>query len=224
MEKNTMKNTMKVATFFLVSFLWLFIVTESFGLGIPDQNQPRQFNYEFNEALKYEWKIKIQETSWLSLFDEARQKVQSIKNTKEGSKTTEVIHTMWNDFCRWLYGTCDETSIYARLIAWCNTARDSALQKIESGFIKNNTKLLLASYSSCHDLASDVVKSYKDAASIEVAGWNKGEIVKSQEKFIEKSQTSFQEKVSNTWDVFKKKLTNFVRSVQGITRNVNIRW
>jgi hypothetical protein len=72
-------------------------------------------------------------------------------------------------------------------------------------------------------LASDVVKSYKDAASIEVAGWNKGEIVKSQEKFIEKSQTSFQEKVSNTWDVFKKKLTNFVRSVQGITRNVNIR-
>ena len=97
------------------------------------------------------------------------------------------------------------------------------MKKMDSNFIKNNTRFLLASYTSCYDLANDILLAYKDAASIEIANWNKEKIVKSQEKFTEKSQNSFQEKVSNTWDVFKKKFTNFVRSIEGITRNVNIR-
>jgi len=71
-----------------------------FGVGLPDQSSKGQFNYEFNEALKYEWRIKIQEKSGLSLFDEAREKVQSIKNTEDKTKTTQMIHTMGNDFCR----------------------------------------------------------------------------------------------------------------------------
>jgi hypothetical protein len=97
------------------------------------------------------------------------------------------------------------------------------MEKMESNFIRNNTTLLKASYTTCHDLANDVLLAYKDSASIGIAKWNGEKIVESQEKFIEKSQTTFQEKVSNTWDVFKKKLTNFVRSIQGITRNVNVR-
>jgi hypothetical protein len=85
---------------------------------------------------------------------------------------------------------------------------------MDSAVIKNNTQFLITSYTSCYDLASDVTNVYKDAASIGIAKWNKDQIVQSQEKFIEKTQDNFQDKVSNTWDVFKKKLTNFVRSVQ----------
>jgi hypothetical protein len=97
------------------------------------------------------------------------------------------------------------------------------MEKMSSDFIRNNNTLLKASYTTCYDLANDVLLAYKDSASIATAKWNKDKIVESQESFVEKSQTSFQEKVSNTWDVFKKKLTNFVRSIQGITRNVNVR-
>jgi len=88
------------------------------------------------------------------------------------------------------------------------------MKKMDSNFIKNNTEFLLASYTSCYDLADDVLQSYKDAASIEIAKWNKEQLVQSQEKFVEKSQNTLQEKVTNTWDIFKKKLTNFVRSIQ----------
>ncbi len=95
---------------------------------------------------------------------------------------------------------------------------------MESNFVRNNTKLLIASYTTCQDLANDIIMAYKDSASIGIAQWNKEQIVQSQEKFIQKTQEGFQEKVSNTWDTFKKKLTNFVRSIQGITRNVNVRW
>lgn len=225
MEKNSMKNSMKIiySSILVVCIFFAHIVGYA-TIGPIDQTEPWQFNYEYNRALIYEWEVKPQEKSGLPLFGEAREKVQAIKNTKEGIKTTEAIHNMWNDFCRWFYGTCDEKSIYARLIAWCETARDEAMKKMTNSFVKNNTALLLASYSSCYNLADNVVKSYKDAASVELAGWNKGKIEKSQNNFQEKSQNNFQEKVSNIWDVFKKKLTNFVRSIEGITRNVNLRW
>lgn len=222
-EKNSMKDSMKIVHFFLLCIVFFGSIWV-FSLSAIDQTAPWQFNYEFNEALKYEWRVKIQPSSGLSLFDEARAKVQSVKNTKEGTKPTEMIHNMGNDFCRWFYGTCDETSIYARLTAWCDIARDTAMNKMQSDYIKNNTKLLLASYTSCQKLASDVIMAFKDSASIEIAGWKKEQIQKSQEKFTETSQKTFQEKVSNIWDVFKKKLTNFVRWVEGITRNVNLRW
>jgi|GEM_PF-3275116 len=130
---------------------------------------------------------------------------------------------MGNTFCRGFYGTCDQNSLYARLISACGIARDTALKKMESNYVKNNTQLLIASYSTCFKLADDVILAYKDSASIAISQWNKEEIVTSQETFMEKSQDSFQEKVSNVWDVYTKKLTNFVRSVQGITRNVNVR-
>lgn len=205
-------------------FLVLGIIYPVFSVGIPDQSKPGEFNYEFNEALKYEWRIKIQEKSGLSLFEEARVEAQNTLKTQEWSKTTELLHTMGNTFCRGFYGTCDDNSLYARLLAGCALARETALEKMESNFVRNNTKLLIASYTTCQDLANDVIMAYKDSASIGIAQWNKEQIVQSQENFIQKTQESFQEKVSNTWDTFKKKLTNFVRSIQWITRNVNVRW
>jgi len=214
-----MKNTMKI-----ILFLSIFISTSTFSIGVPDQNRPWKFNYEFNDALKYEWQIKVQEKSGMSLFDEAREEVQNILKTPKWTKTTQLIHTMGNTFCRGFYGTCDQNSLYARLISACGIARDTALKKMESNYVKNNTQLLIASYSTCFKLADDVILAYKDSASIAISQWNKEEIVTSQETFMEKSQDSFQEKVSNVWDVYTKKLTNFVRSVQGITRNVNVRW
>gem|GEM_PF-3173010 len=35
MEKNTMKNTMKI-----ILFLSIFISTSTFSIGVPDQNRP----------------------------------------------------------------------------------------------------------------------------------------------------------------------------------------
>jgi len=89
-------------------------------------------------------------------------------------------------------------------------------------FVKNNTELLLASYTSCFDLANDVIESYKVAASIEAADWNAKKIEKSHTTWAEKMNDTFQEKVGNVWDTFSKKLTNFVRSFQGITKNVYV--
>lgn len=94
---------------------------------------------------------------------------------------------------------------------------------MDSNFIRNNTELLIASYSSCEKLASDIIMAYKDSASVEIAGWKAEQIIQSQEKFTEKTQEKLQDKVTNIWDIFKKKLTNFVRSIEGITRNVNLR-
>ena len=65
--------------------------------------------------------------------------------------------------------------------------------------------------------------AYKDSASVEIAAWKSEQIIQSQEKFTEKTQEKLQDKVTNIWDIFKKKLTNFVRSIEGITRNVNLR-
>ncbi len=207
-----------------MKIVYLFILLSLFSgvywVGVPTQNQPWQFNYEFNEALKYEWRIKIQEKSGMSLFDEARLEVQNTLKIKEWTKLTEWIHNVGIIFCQWLFGTCDHTSIYARLIAGCELARDTALAKMESNFVRNNTELLLASYTTCYDLAGDVLMSFKDAASIGVAEWNKEQIVSSQEKFIEKTQETFQDKVSNTWDTFKKKLTNFVRWIEWFAEEV----
>ena len=95
------------------------------------------------------------------------------------------------------------------------------MKKMDSQFIKNNTKLLLDSYTSCYDLASDVMRANKKSASDEVAWWKKEQVVKSQTDYAEKTQNNFQEKVSTIWDVFKKKMVNFVRSIEGITRNVH---
>lgn len=188
------------------------------------QDKPWQFNYEFNEALKEQW-TQPQEWKELSLFDEARKKVQNIKNTPKDTKTTELIHTIGDDFCKWLFGSCDESSLNARLMAWCGTARDEAIEKMQANdvwFVKTNTELLLASYTTCLNLANDVTEWYKVAASIEAADWNAKKIEDSHTSWAEKMNNTFQEKVGNIWDVFTKKMTNFVRSVQGITKNVYV--
>jgi len=186
-------------------------MASTFWLGVPDESGTKQFNGLYNDALKEEW--------W-DIFEEARLEVHNARNTTEWTKTTEAIHKNGNTFCQWLFGDCDENSLYARFVDWCASARDEAIKKMDSNFVKNNTQLLITSYTTCYDLAGDVTNVYKDAANIGIAKWNKEQIVESQEKFIEKSQDNFQEKVSGPWDVFKKKLTNFVRSVQWFTKNV----
>lgn len=185
-----------------------------------DQDAPKLYNREFNDALKWEWETKIQKSSGLTLFDEAREKIQSIKKTSEGTKPVKIIYDLGNDFCRGLFGTCDKTSLYSRLVQWCESARNKAMEKMDSQFIKNNTKLLKDSYTSCYDLANDVMRANKKTASLEAAWWKKKQIETSRENYSEKIQNNFQEKVSDIWDVFKKKMVNFVRSIEGITRNV----
>ncbi len=202
----------------------LFTSTAVLALDALTQDGPWEFNKLFNEALKQELLMKKQEASWETLLDEARAKVQNIRKTKEGTDPNEILHTIWNDFCQWLYGTCDETSIYARMMAACETARNTAFENMDSSFVRNNTEFLLSSYTTCPDLMKDIVNAHKDSAVTVLAGWQGEQIIKSQEKFTEKTQTNFQEKVSTIWDVFKKKLTNFVRSIEGITRYVNTRW
>ena len=98
------------------------------------------------------------------------------------------------------------------------------MQANDVWFVKSNTELLLASYTSCLDLANDVTEWYKVAASIEAASYNANKIEESHATWAEKLNNNFQEKVGNIWDVFTKKFTNFVRSVEGLTRNVNLRW
>ncbi|MEI6711291.1 MAG: hypothetical protein WCK88_03565 [bacterium] len=95
MEKNSKKNSMKIvySPILLVCIFSINIIGYA-TVGAIGQDEPGQFNYEFNEALKYEWEIKPQEKSGLSLFGEARQKVQAVKNTKEDMKTTEAIHNL----------------------------------------------------------------------------------------------------------------------------------
>ncbi len=186
------------------------------------QDKPWEFNYEFNEALKQQLE-QPQEWKELSLFDEARKKVQNIKNTPKDTKTTELIRTIGNDFCEWFFGTCDQTSLNARFLAWCGAARDAAIKKMQDNdvwFVKNNTELLLASYTTCLNLANDITEWYKVAATIEGANWNAKKIEESHSTWAEKMNNSFQEKVGNIWDVFTKKLTNFVRSIEGITKTV----
>lgn len=203
---------MKIASFLL--FFSLYTLTFWLGNTIED------FNTLYEQKLQNAWRKKIQEKSGLSLFDEARQEVQNTLKIPKDTKPTEAIFGMWNTFCRWLYGTCDENSIHARLLAGCETARDEAMQEMSSDFIKNSTKLLLASYTSCQELATDVLFAHKDSASIGIAKWKGKNSKDSQEAFMEKSQNNFQEKVSGPWDTFKKKLTNFVRSIQGFTKEV----
>lgn len=223
MEKNSMKNNWKIVIFIYLIYLSSYQMNV-FWWDALTQDKPKQFNYEYNKALKYEWTEKVQESSWMTLFQEAREKVQAIKNTQEDTKPTELLHNMWNDFCQGLFGNCDQNSIYARLLAWCDTARDTAFTKMDSNFIRNNTEFLIGSYTDCQKLARDVIMAYKDSASVEIAWWQAEQVIDSQEKFTEKMQEKMQEKVTNMWDVFKKKLTNFVRSIQWITRNVNLRW
>lgn len=210
----------KIIIYILLLFPVFGTVVPLFWIGIPEG----QFNKLFNDALLDEWRVKIQEKSGMSLFEEARFEVQKTLEVKKWSKPIELLHTMGNTFCRWFYGSCDETSIYARLMAGCEAARETALKKMESSYIKGNTELLIASYTSCQDLASNVILSYKDSNRIGIILGNKAQIIQAQEEFIQETQGKFQTNVSNTWDIFKKKLTNFVRSIQGITRNVNVRW
>jgi hypothetical protein len=77
----------------------------------------------------------------------------------------------------------------------------------------------LDSYTTCYYLAGKVTQVNEDAASVEIAWWQGDQITKSQEKYAEKNQNEFQKKVGDVWDVFKKKMVNFVRSIEGITRN-----
>jgi hypothetical protein len=43
------------------------------------------------------------------------------------------------------------------------------MEKMDSNFIKDNTKLLLDSYTTCYYLAGKVTQVNEDAASVEIA-------------------------------------------------------
>lgn len=161
------------------------------------------------------------------LFNEARRMVQDIKNTPKETKTTELIHKIGDDFCQWFFGSCDETSLSSRFKASCGKARDVAIEKMQASdvwFVKNNTELLLASYTTCLTRMDDAMEWFKEAWGIEAAWYNADKIKEPHTTWAEKLNNSFQEKVGTVWDVFTKKVTNFVRSIQGITGSVNTRW
>jgi len=205
----------------IFSLILLFSLSIAFSVATQtylDQDNPWEWNYEYERAL---------EEQWGPLFDEAREKVQDIKNTPKETKTTELIHKIGDDFCQWFFGSCDENSLSSRFAAWCGKARDVAIEKMQENdvwFVKNNTELLLASYTTCLTRGDDAIEWFKEAGGIEAAWYNADKLKKSHTTWLEKMNNTFQEKVSTVWDVFTKKVTNFVRSVEGLTETVNTRW
>ncbi|MFA6080689.1 MAG: hypothetical protein WC753_04425 [Candidatus Gracilibacteria bacterium] len=206
----------------ILSLLLLFSLSMVFSATTLTVEE--KFNKAYEDSLKNRWE-KPQEGSELSLFDKARKEVQNVKNMPKDMKPTERIYTIMATFCEPPYSSCnDATSLSSQLKAGCATARDDAIaimQENDIGFANNNTELLVSSYTDCiTELAPKVLDAFRASALDEMTTGVADLAKESNATFLEKVNNQFQEKVGNIWDIFTKKMTNFVRSIQGFTKNL----
>lgn len=87
LEKDSKKNTMKIINFLVLMSVMSCLSPVVFALN----NATTQFDTLYNTALAEAWKTPL---------EDARKKIQSIKNTPDGTKPTEMIYDNGNYFCQ----------------------------------------------------------------------------------------------------------------------------